>query len=1007
MNDRSDNNPATGGADKSKKKVFSGNNSALLLAQWNNTRRDYPEEKVLHQLFEDQVKRTPDAVALVFGKTIITYRELNQEANRIARFVKGISGDSRALIGVFMERSVAMVSALYGILKAGCAYVPVDPEYPEDRISFMLENTQTPVVLTQAHLTERISKSSSRVIAVDGPESSEIAKKAATNLQHNTDPDDLAYVIYTSGSTGQPKGAMNTHRAICNRLLWMQEEYRLTEMDRVLQKTPFSFDVSVWEFFWPLLYGAQLVIAAPGGHRDSSYLVDTVIEHDITTMHFVPSMLNLFLDHPRSGECRQLKRVICSGEALPKSLQDRFFARLQCELHNLYGPTEAAVDVTAWQCLPNSGLPFVPIGRPIANTQIHVLDQALKPVPVGEVGELYIGGVQVGIGYLRRPELTAERFIDDPFHPDNPQARLYKTGDLARWHLDGFVEYLGRSDFQVKIRGFRVELGEIEAAIESFPSISQSVVVANEGTSGDKTLVAYFVHDHGADFSVEQLKTFLRGKLPEYMVPPVLMVLESFPLSPNGKIDRKALPPPPQRRRELCQTYVAPRDNLEKYLAEMWTEILGVDRVGTRDRFFELGGTSLQAARLVNRLEKELGEPVFVVTLFSAPTIEEYAAFLRHDYATALGRRFGEQESLPVAGRQMGGDQSQITNQTVALFLAKIPKLVPVTSPQSTQNPSAAFVLAPPRSGTSLLRIMLAGHPDVFAASELQLLGFQTMAERMQAYQGRFSLWLDGAVRAVMQLKNCGPDEAKHLINAEEQRGTTTKQFYWLLQQWSGDRLLVDKSPSYALDADALNKAEQDFNHPFYIHLVRHPQAVIPSFLERRMDQALYLYDHDFTPRQLAELVWTVSHQTIINFLAGISPGRYFRVKFEDMVTDPRTQMEQLCTKLEIEFNEQLLNPYDSLNKKMANGVYAESTPMDDKKFFEHGRINPDAADFWKTAKEPITLGEPTKQLAEYFGYQLTNSVQTDTTGASATHRRRSLESQFKRRRNSKGSENV
>ncbi|MCP4695780.1 MAG: amino acid adenylation domain-containing protein, partial [Gammaproteobacteria bacterium] len=358
-----------------------------------------------------------------------------------------------------------MAMGLLGILKAGGAYVPVDPEYPKDRVAFMLEDANMPVLLTQAFLKNDIPATKARIICLD-TDWEEIARESRENPDSGVSSKDLIYAIYTSGSTGKPKGAPNTHEALVNRILWMQDAYPLTPDDRILQKTPFSFDVSGWEFWWPLLTGCRLVAAKPGGHKDSAYLVKLIADQKITTLHFVPSMLQIFLEEKGLETCQNLKRVICSGEALPFALQQRFFERMDAgvELHNLYGPTEAAIDVTFWPCERNNPLSIVPIGKPIANTQLYILDKSLQPVPVGVPGELHLGGVGLARGYLNRPELTAEKFIPNPFS-DAPDARLYKTGDLCRYLADGNIEYLRRIDFQIKIRGLRVELGEIETAI--------------------------------------------------------------------------------------------------------------------------------------------------------------------------------------------------------------------------------------------------------------------------------------------------------------------------------------------------------------------------------------------------------------------------------------------------------------------------------------------------------------------------------------------------------------
>ena len=476
--------------------LLSEGERTTLLHGWNATHVAYPlETSTLHGLFELQAERTPAAPALIFEGETLTYRRLHRRANKLAHHLRGLGVGKDSLVGVCMERSVEMVVALLGILKAGAAYVPLDPDDPADRLRFMLDDARVPVLLTQSHLSAKLPPSGSRVIPLDTAWPL-IAKESPDPLPASAGPDDLAYVIYTSGSTGQPKGAMNTHRGICNRLLWMQDFYQLTAGDRVLQKTPFSFDVSVWEFFWPLRSGAALVLARPRLHGDSAYLASLIAEQQITTLHFVPPMLAAFLEEGRLPErCAALRRVLCSGEALPHELQTRFFETFPDqfpELHNLYGPTEAAVDVTFWRCLRDDPRPVVPIGRPIANTQIYLLDPRGEPVPIGVPGELHIGGVGVARGYLHRPELTAGKFVPDPFSAD-PQTRLYRTGDLARWREDGTILYLGRMDHQVKVRGFRIELGEIEGVLNAHPAVRESVVVVREDTPGDRRLAAYFV----------------------------------------------------------------------------------------------------------------------------------------------------------------------------------------------------------------------------------------------------------------------------------------------------------------------------------------------------------------------------------------------------------------------------------------------------------------------------------------------------------------------------------
>nr|UZC79447.1 KrmR [uncultured bacterium] len=480
-----------------------------VLLEWNDTRADYPRNSCLHHLFEEQVQRTPEATALVFdapdaASIKLTYRELNERANQLAHYLMQQGVGPETLVGICAERSIEMVVGLYGILKAGGAYVPLDPTYPQERLAVMMADAQVPVLLTQAHLCEQLPAHEAQTLCLDADWRRVISPMPVENPDSGIQAEHLAYVIYTSGSTGKPKGAMNAHRGVVNRLLWMQDAYGLRADDHILQKTPFSFDVSVWEFFWPLFTGARLVVAQPEGHQDPSYLVSAIRNHQITTLHFVPPMLSIFLEAPEVETCDTLRRVICSGQALPYELQKRFFSKLSAELHNLYGPTEAAIDVTYWACQPESEQALVPIGRPVANTQIYLLDEHLAPVPIGLPGELHIGGVQVGRGYHHRPELTEAQFIPNPFAEDQERSpTLYKTGDLARWLPDGSIDFIGRLDDQAKLRGFRIELGEIESVLNAHPAVQETLAMVREDEQ-DQRLVAYLVPDLETAYPIRQ-----------------------------------------------------------------------------------------------------------------------------------------------------------------------------------------------------------------------------------------------------------------------------------------------------------------------------------------------------------------------------------------------------------------------------------------------------------------------------------------------------------------------
>ena len=607
--------------------ILTADEQTRIVIDWNRTESQYLKgNRRLHRLIEEQAERTPQDTALIFQGHHLAYRELNERANQLAWYLRKLGVGPDVLVGVLAERSLEMVVALLGILKAGGAYVPIDPDYPADRVAFMLKDAGSPVLLTQARFAVRLPQHKGITICLDS-DWQQISDEETSNPPSTTTPGNLAYMIYTSGSMGKPKGAMNTHRGICNRLLWMQDQYGLTGADTILQKTPFSFDVSVWEFFWPLLVGARLVLARPGGHREPAYLVDLIREQQVTVLHFVPSMLGVFLDQPGVEHCLSLRHVICSGEALPFHLQEQFFKLLPAQLHNLYGPTEAAVDVTYWTCQRDSERKVVPIGRPVANTQIYVLDGNMQPVPIGVPGELYIGGVQVGRGYHNRPELTAERFLPDPFSGE-PEARIYKTGDLCRWLEDGAIEYLGRMDFQVKIRGQRIELGEIEALLSTHEAVKQCVVVARE-SEGGSALVAYFEPRAESTVEIAALREHLKRKLPDYMVPARFVRLDAIPLTPNGKVNRNALPALGNGQPEIKGQYTAPRDPIEQMLLNLWAKVLRMKSVGVSDNFFELGGHSLLALRLLGETERVYGKRLPLATFLQAPTIRQLSDILR------------------------------------------------------------------------------------------------------------------------------------------------------------------------------------------------------------------------------------------------------------------------------------------------------------------------------------------------------------------------------------------
>ncbi len=592
-----------------------------LLAEWNDTRTNYPKDRPLHHLFESQVERTPEATAVVFGNERLTYQELNRRANQLAHHLVSLGVGPDVLVGILVERSLDMLVGLLGILKAGGAYVPLDPAYPTERIAFMLEDSEVAVLLTQHHLLETVPDSRARVVVLDA-DWHEIANKEAKNPTYTGGPENLAYVIYTSGSTGKPKGVQIPHRAVVNFLISMSQTPRMTAADRLLSVTTLSFDIAGLEIYLPLIVGASVEIVSREVSSDGYQLLAKLASSGATVMQATPVTWRMLIEAGWKGTPNL--KILCGGEAISRKLATQLLQRAG-SVWNMYGPTETTIWSTCSR-IASEHEPIV-IGRPIANTDIFILDEFLQPVPIGVAGELHIGGDGLARGYFRRPELTAEKFIASPF-AQNPTARLYKTGDLARYRPNGDIECLGRIDHQVKLRGFRIELGDIESALRQHRGINDTVVVAQEDTPGDKRLVAYFVPSQEPPATVSELRDFLKEKLPEYMVPSAFVALEAMPLTPNGKVNRRALPAREQTILAPAESFAAPTNDFESQLVTIWENVLGVRPIGIRHSFFELGGNSLVAVRLMQRIEQAFGKHLSIATLFQAPTIEQLAGIL-------------------------------------------------------------------------------------------------------------------------------------------------------------------------------------------------------------------------------------------------------------------------------------------------------------------------------------------------------------------------------------------
>lgn len=614
-----------------------------LLVEWNNTQLDYPRGLCLHQRFEAQVTRVPDSVAVTCNGKQLTYQELNCQANQLAHYLQALDVGPETVVGLCVERSIEMAVGLLGILKAGGVCLKLDPASPRERLAFVVKDAKATVVLTQSRFVDALPGDKVHLVCLDQMWAM-IATGSKENVESEVMVDHACFVMYTSGSTGAPKGVITSHRSECSWQLPETAPYRLTEADVFLLTVYATGDM-----FWPWLSGARVVIANDVGYKDSAYLVRLVAQEQVTFAYFVPSMLRVFLEEEGLDACACLKRIRCGGEPLSVELQERFFARLGIELHNYYALTEAGTII--WDCRRRDNRRFVPIGRPTANTRVYLLDSRLRLVPIGVPGEICIGGAEMARGYLNRPDLTAEKFIPDPFS-DEPGARIYRTGDLARYLPDGNIDFLGRLDHQVKIRGFRIELGEIEAVLSQHPAVRKAVVLASDDVPGDRRLIAYLVPSQEEPVpAYHVLRRFLAKKLPDHMIPAAFVFLDAIPLTPNGKVDRRKLPAPDLTRLSSKAPFVAPRTLAEEVVARIWTQVLGVEQVGVYDNFFELGGHSLLAIQVISRLRRVFQVEIPLHTLFEMPTISSLVDEIAQAWGESgvveeIARTFRELEQL-------------------------------------------------------------------------------------------------------------------------------------------------------------------------------------------------------------------------------------------------------------------------------------------------------------------------------------------------------------------------
>jgi amino acid adenylation domain-containing protein len=924
-----------------------------ILLEWNDTAATEPTPGDVNTLFEEQARLHPDAIAITQAEESLTYRELARRASLLSRWLRSMGIGPEVLVGICMDRSPRMLEALLGILGAGGAYLPLDPSYPSERLAYMLEDSRAALLLTERRFATQSWMGATPRICLD----EESVHGCGSVPRAVASKDNLAYVIYTSGSTGRPKGVQIPRRALASFLHSMQLRLGFGEGETLVSVAPLSFDMAVLDLLLPLLCGGRILIASRAEAADGASLARLLDRSGADAMQATPTTWRLLLG--AGWRPHRKLRVFCGGEAFPRDLAERLLPLAQ-SVWNLYGPTET----TVYSCICCIGSAERPpsLGRPIRNTRTVVLDREGNPMPIGVPGELYISGVGLARGYGGRAELTAERFVPNPF--GEPGDRLYCTGDLVRSRADGSLEFLGRIDHQVKIRGIRIELGEVEAELARHPAVDAAVVAVRDAAGAGERLVAWYVSPNQPGPTVLELRDHLARRLPETMVPSAFVRLESLPLTPNNKVDRRALPEPGPRRPELPNPYVAPCGELENRLAQLWSEVLGIEEVGARDGFFDLGGNSIHGALVVNRLQKDLDELLYVMPLFDASTPAAYADYLRRHYGTAVARCFPSEAAAVGAacGSYVDGDRAAETaemRRVLARRYASRSEAVP-----ATRLRPAVFILSPPRAGSTLLRVLLAGHPCLFSPPELHLLSWETLAERAAALSGRESFATEGLVRAVMELDRGGTSAAERVRDMAAQ-GLSTGDAYRWLQERTGGRMLVDKTVTYGLDPGALRRAERIFDGAFYLHLVRHPRAVVRSYVEARLDQ---VYGFPFSPERQAELIWLISHENISDFLAGVPRERWLRVHFEDLVRDPETAMREVCGLLGLDFHPAMLHPYNG--NRMTDGLHGGSRMLGDPRFHEHHAIDAAMADRW--LDEPCTaLSESTWRLAEALGCEL------------------------------------
>ena len=964
----------------------------LALKVYRGDRKRYPVTQTIAQIIDETIQTYPDKPALKHNELSYTYREFGARAAVILTELEQLGVGHGDRVGIFMERTPDLLCAIFAVLKLGATYVPMETSNPLDRIQFMTDDAGISVMVTDAANVE-VLKPMDQITCLNVTNLLAQSRDGQRLQTIEGAPNDVAYIIYTSGSTGRPKGVEVTNANVIRLFKSSESLFGFGADDIWTMFHSYAFDFSVWEIFGALLQGGCLVIVPKEVAVDPKSFHALLQKESVTVLNQTPSAFYQLahVDSMQETRLNTLKWIIFGGEALGlnnlKPWTEKYGFEAP-ELVNMYGITETTVHVTFHKIESEDvqkGLSV--IGKPLPDLSIDICDEYGALVPIGVPGELLVGGDGLAKGYLNLPRLNEERFAHHTIHKGFDEERLYHSGDLVKRVRDGSLHYLGRIDQQVKIRGYRIEIGEIEAQMSSFEKVNESVVVLRNEPTGSELIGYVTTHEQGQNSSIiQELREFLQKKLPDYMVPKAIVHLEKIPLTVNGKVNKKELPLPGRELRVNETTFKAPETALEKEIAGLWVDILKLERVGLADNFFELGGDSIKGAIFANRMQEKTGKVFYVVALFEAPTIEELVPYIKNHYPEILT---GYEEGVDELEEVDTPVTETISKNDIVRFKESILPLSPYDEISAKKNTKAIFVLAPPRSGTTLLRVLLGGHTALFAPPELELMPFNTLAERKRICSGRDAFWLEGTLRAIMEIHGYDADQAKAYMQNFEDKNLSTKDFYAELQSTLGERILVDKSPSYVLDSSILNRIEQNFDDAYFIHLHRHPLGMINSFVEAKLDQIFFRYPHEFTTKQLAELIWAHSHQNILEFLQTIPASRQYQISFEQMTAKPEQEMQNICNHLGLPFESEMLHIYQKNEKKrrMTDGIHEESKMLGDVKFHTHKGIDSSAANRWKKQFDFDMLHTETQAVAHNLGYleDVSTSATSATSAKSAT----------------------